>query len=195
MSALVRPRRPLSAWGWLSLIAGVSVADGLREATGLPVLVKWPNDVMIGEKKVCGILSESVGAPGGRCAILGAGINIANRRDQLPVPTATSLHLEGSDASPAAIAAAVLAALAGWFGRWDAGEDVSAAYGARCSTLGRRVRVHVPGGEVEGAAFGVDDAGRLLVQTEAGMRAFSAGDVVHLRPETATRPGSPTTPS
>lgn len=55
ISVLVRPSSPLAAWGWLSLLAGVAVVDGLRVASGLEVGLKWPNDVLIGERKVCGL--------------------------------------------------------------------------------------------------------------------------------------------
>jgi len=182
LSVLVRPRRPLAAWGWLSLLAGMAVVDGLRAASGVPAVLKWPNDVLIGGRKVCGILSEAVAAPGAPAAVLGMGLNIALRDEDLPVPTATSLLLEGSTAPAAEVAAAILDALAGWYARWDAGEPLGDAYRDRCDTLGRAVRVLVPGGQVEGTASGVDADGALLVSTAAGQRAFAAGDVVHLRP-------------
>lgn len=180
-SVLVRPRRPLAEWGWLSLLVGVAVSDGIRAATGLDASVKWPNDVLIGERKVCGILSEAVPTPDGLAAVLGYGLNIALAPEQLPVPTATSVRIEGSDAPAHAVVAAVLAALGALFGRWDAGEDIAEDYRARCSTLGQRVRVMLPDGIVEGRAVDVDAAGSLIVETSAGRRAFSAGDVVHLR--------------
>ena len=100
----------------------------------------------------------------------------------------------------AAVMGEVLAALASWYARWDAGESVAEAYRARCDTLGRRVRVLVPGGQVEGRASGVDADGALIVETSTGPRTFGAGDVVHLRPGDSTgalswdaaRRGSPT---
>lgn len=182
MSVLVRPRAPMASWGWLSLLVGLAVADGIAEASGLVARLKWPNDVLIGERKVCGILGEAVFGDGAGAAVLGMGINVALASEQLPVPTATSLALEGSDASAAAVAGAVLRALDRWYRRWDAGEDLSEAYRSRCSTLGRRVRVLLPDGAVEGDAVDVDASGALVVRTPEGPRAFAAGDVVHLRP-------------
>ena len=182
MSALVRPTAPLAAWGWLSLVVGMAVADGLRAASGLDARLKWPNDVLIGERKICGILSEAVMTDADRAAVLGMGINVALAEEQLPVPTATSVRIEGSDASATAVAGGVLKALDHWYRRWDAGESLTDAYLARCSTIGRRVRVQLAEGAVEGEAVSVDASGSLIVATASSRQAFSAGDVVHLRP-------------
>jgi len=182
MSVLARPRVGLVSWGWLSLLVGMAVVDGLREASGVSATLKWPNDVEVGGRKVCGILCEAVQTQAGLAAVLGVGINVRLTPDQLPVPTATSLTIEGSDASGSAVAGGVLKSLDGWYRRWDAGESLSAAYLERCSTVGRRVRVLVHDGSVEGHAVGIDGQGALVVRTPAGERTFAAGDVVHLRP-------------
>jgi len=192
MSALVRPRVPLARWGWLSLLVGLAAVEGVAAASGVAATLKWPNDVLVGERKLCGILSEAVATPTGLAAVLGIGINVALTADQLAVPTATSLRLEGSDAAADAVAAAVLVALDRWYARWDAGASLVADYRERCGTLGRRVRVEVPGGAVEGLAEDVDEEGGLVVRTDAGVRTFAAGDVVHLRP--APWPATPARP-
>lgn len=182
MSVLVRPTRPLEDWGWLSLLVGLAVVEGVRAASGLDAVLKWPNDVLIGGRKVCGILAEAVETPDGRAAVLGLGLNVALTAEQLVVPTATSLRLEGSDAAAGDVAGAVLAALGERFRRWDAGESFVADYRAACDTLGRRVRVHLPGGDATGVATDVTASGELVVRTPAGVREFAAGDVIHLRP-------------
>jgi BirA family biotin operon repressor/biotin-[acetyl-CoA-carboxylase] ligase len=182
LSVLVRPRAPLSSWGWLSLLVGLAVADGIRETCGLAAGLKWPNDVMIGERKVSGILCEVVRSDAGVAAVLGMGINVALSAEQLPVPGATSLLVEGSRPDAAPLAGAVLQALARWYERWDAGDSLAGAYRERCTTLGRRVRVLTTGGAVLGEACEVDASGALIVRTAAGLRTFAAGDVVHLRP-------------
>nr|NLI49611.1 biotin--[acetyl-CoA-carboxylase] ligase [Propionibacterium sp.] len=199
MSVLVRPRLALAHWGWLSLVAGLAAVAGVAASSGVEATLKWPNDVLVAERKLCGILSEAVETPAGWAAVLGIGINVALGEDQLPVPTATSLRLEGSDAAAHAVAAAVLVALDRLYARWDAGESLVADYRRSCGTLGRRVRILVPDGAVEGLAVDVDAAGALVVDTEAGRRTFAAGDVVHLRPADAgpggfrtPPPGSPT---
>lgn len=180
LSILVRPRRPLAEWTWLPLLAGLSVADGLTACTGLGVELKWPNDVLIGGKKVCGLLSEVVDTRGGECAVIGWGINVAMDTAELPVQTATSLLLEGERVPMTEVAAAVLDSFAEHFGTWDAGERerVVAAYARHCTTIGKRVRVVLSETEsIQGHADGVDESGRLLVDG----RAYAAGDVFHLR--------------
>ncbi|MDQ7991526.1 MAG: biotin--[acetyl-CoA-carboxylase] ligase [Propionicimonas sp.] len=182
VSVLLRPPAvPAQRWLWLPLLAGLAVVDGLRAAGGVDARLKWPNDVLIGGRKVCGILAERVESAE-PAAVVGMGINTLLAEADLPVPTATSLAIEGSTASPAEVARAVLLAFDAWYGRWLAGEDLREAYAAACDTVGRTVRVELsPGDAPEGAAVGVDAEGRLLVRTASGTRAFSAGDVWHLR--------------
>ncbi|MFT3875496.1 MAG: biotin--[acetyl-CoA-carboxylase] ligase [Propioniciclava sp.] len=181
-SVLVAPRRPMAEWGLLPLLVGMAVTDGVREATGLDAALKWPNDVLVDDRKLCGILCESVfDAPGRPHAVLGFGLNVALSTEQLPVPTATSTRLEGSDASATAILAACLVALERWFTFWDAGGDIIAPYRERCGTLGRDVVVHLAGGPVTGRAVAVDAHGGIVVATPTGHQTFVAGDVEHLR--------------
>ncbi|MFT4296883.1 MAG: biotin--[acetyl-CoA-carboxylase] ligase [Micropruina sp.] len=179
VSVLLRPGGVSAArWLWLPLITGIAVAEGLAAVAGVDAEIKWPNDVLVGGRKVCGILAERVDDG----AVIGMGINTALGADQLPVPTATSLRLAGSDASATAVVIGVLTALEAAYRRWSQPEDLRDWYGSRCSTVGREVRVLQPaGGYVEGRAAGVDAGGRLLVWTASGERAFAAGDVLHLR--------------
>ncbi|MGC3994126.1 MAG: biotin--[acetyl-CoA-carboxylase] ligase [Propionicimonas sp.] len=184
MSVLLRPPASLPAerWLWLPLVAGLAVAEGIRDACGVAAELKWPNDVLVGGGKVCGILSERVDGDGPAAAIIGMGLNTTLAEDELPVPTATSLALAGADVDPTGVASGVLGALGRWYTRWLAADDLRGEYAARCSTVGRRVRVQVSQQEfVEGTATGVDDAGCLLVEVAGRTRTFAAGDVVHLR--------------
>lgn len=173
----VEPQR----WLWLPLVAGLAVADGLRASTGLDTRLKWPNDVLIEGGKVCGILAERVaGSP--PAVVIGMGINTLLSRDELPVPTATSLALAGAEVVPGEVVRDVLRALEHWYLSWAAGDDLREAYCARCDTLGREVRVVISETEsVQGRAVGVDPDGRLLVRAGGEVRPFSAGDVWHLR--------------
>ncbi|MFT3861773.1 biotin--[acetyl-CoA-carboxylase] ligase [Micropruina sp.] len=179
VSVLLRPGDvPMERWLWLPLVTGVAVAEGLRSAAGVDAAVKWPNDVLIEGRKVCGILSERVGD----AAVIGMGINTTLAADELPVPTATSLALEGSQASVTAVVGGVLLALEQGYRRWLDGDDLRAWFGRHCSTIGRPVRVQQSESlSVEGLALGVDEWGRLVVRTPLGERAFAAGDVLHLR--------------
>lgn len=88
MSIVVRPSWPLERWGWISLTAGLAVAETLTE-WGLAPKIKWPNDVLIEGRKICGILIETVGT----AAVIGIGINV-NEREFPPDLNATSLGLE-----------------------------------------------------------------------------------------------------
>jgi BirA family biotin operon repressor/biotin-[acetyl-CoA-carboxylase] ligase len=197
MSVLLQPSGVDQArWSWLPLLAGLAVADGLRSVADVPAVLKWPNDVLVGERKLCGILAERVDTPSGPACVVGMGINIGLTAEQLPVPTATSLAilLAGSNRlddlpSPTAVAATVLALLELVYRRWEsaAGDGVSArsvaaSYVERCETIGRRVRVLLGDDRsVDGVAEAVDPDGRLVVRTTTGVQVLSAGDVVHLR--------------
>jgi BirA family biotin operon repressor/biotin-[acetyl-CoA-carboxylase] ligase len=192
MSVLVRPEGiDPSRWTWLSLLAGLAVSDGVRGAADLPAVLKWPNDVLIADRKVCGILSERVDTAQGPACVVGIGINVSLDETDLPVPTATSLaiaarQLGGRLPSRTAVIATVLAAFELFYGRWtaQAGDDASlaASYAERCDTLGRPVRVLLNEQlSVEGIADRVDREGRLVVRTDSGPSVYGAGDVIHLQ--------------
>lgn len=192
-SVLLRPRGVEPArWTWLPLLAGLAVVEGVRRAADVPAVLKWPNDVLVEERKLCGILAERVETPSGPACVVGLGLNVWLSAEELPVPTATSLALlaaeRGPDVRPPsrnALIATILAAFELLVDRWEDLEDDSlfaASYLRRCATVGRQVRVQLAGGiEVEGHAEAIDDDGRLLVRTPTGLQAFSAGDVMHLR--------------
>lgn len=188
MSVLVRSPRPASDWGWLSLLTGVAVADGIERATGAApgrVQLKWPNDVLIDARKVCGILSERVEGSHGlpAAAIIGMGLNVSMADDQLPVPTATSLRLAGLSDDKDAVVVAILVRLAELLRQWERHGDVRDSYARRCASIGRDLRVmESPDSVLVGRGVDVDDEGRLVVQlTNGTRRAFAAGDVHHLR--------------
>ncbi|MFJ5289952.1 biotin--[acetyl-CoA-carboxylase] ligase [Streptomyces sp. NPDC088348] len=213
------PRVPAERWGWLPLLTGVAVAAGLSRAAGVDTALKWPNDLLVtvpeglrdpkdlkdlkdpkesdglrpgeapsgAERKAGGILAERT-ADG--AVVVGVGLNVSLRADELPVPTAGSLALAGAvstDRDP--LLRAVLRSLEQWYGEWRAeGGDPAAsrlqeAYAAGCSTLGRTVRAELPGGtSLTGEAVAVDGDGRLVLATEDGVQPVGAGDIVHLRP-------------
>lgn len=188
-SVLLRPVLPLASWPWLSLLTGRTVREVLA-GSGYPAAVKWPNDVLLGEQKVAGILLERVETASGPAAVVGIGINVAMTREELPVPEATSLAVADPDRVPdrTGLLIAVLARLHRDYGAWQTGGETAApqladSYAAACATLGRRVRVQLPSGEVlTGTATGVDEYGRLVV----GEQAVSVGDVVHVRLDSVT---------
>lgn len=182
-SVFVRPDVEPARWSWLPLMTGVAVAEGVRRAAGLPVQLKWPNDVLVGDRKLCGLLAEVVVTPTGPGAVIGFGINVSMDAAELPTSTATSLLLEGAVVDKTDLAAEVLEAFGRAYRLWEREPAVlRAAYERGCSTIGRPVRVQLTEAEfVEGVAVGVDEAGAIVVRSAAGERAYAAGDVVHLR--------------
>lgn len=187
---LVPERVPPSRWPWLPLLAGIAVAEGVRRVTDVPCALKWPNDVMVADQKLAGLLVERVERPSSTAAVLGVGLNVTSTRDELPVPTATSLELAGaSTLDRSVILREVLRAFEALYLQWaaergDPDRGLHAAYVRRCGTIGRQVRVQLPAGDpVVGEAVGVDGDGRLQVRTAAGSRLLGAGDVVHVRPQ------------
>jgi BirA family biotin operon repressor/biotin-[acetyl-CoA-carboxylase] ligase len=201
ISVLLRPRPAMAYWSWLPQLAGVALVDALTRTCGLSARLKWPNDVLLPDdgnprsgqyRKVCGILAEAVPpGPGDLGAVvLGAGINVSQDADELPVPTATSLHLAGSATTDRdVVARAYLRALAARYGAWQSAggnpraSGLAAAYREMCLTIGQDVRVLRPAADdLRGHAEGVDDDGRLLVRDAGGrLSALAAGDVVHVR--------------
>ena len=183
-TAVVDPQVPTTGWPLLPLLVGLAVADGVGNvaaSAGVSLVggLKWPNDVLVEERKLAGILVEqSLERP---LALVGVGVNV--HQQVMPVPTATSLALLGVPSSCDELLDEVLAAFDGWLGRWRAGEPVLASYRKACVTLGRPVRVDLPGDQVLlGTAEDIDDGGCLVVVGSGVRRTVSAGDVVHVRP-------------
>ena len=182
--------------GWLPLLAGVAMARAVR-VLGVPAAtLKWPNDVLVESGQAPGKLSGILTELTAHGVVVGAGLNLTARRDELPVPTATSLALQGLDAAQTAVdraLAAYLEQLLPLVERWRAeGEPgaLRALVEPELGTLGRAVRVDRPGLPVLiGSASALDGDGRLLVRpatTDDGnpdMVAVAAGDVTHLRYE------------
>lgn len=183
LSVLLRPTPPPSAWLLLPLVAGLAVVEATRAVAHVPATLKWPNDVMAGADKLGGILVQSVDS----AVVVGIGLNVSLRADELPVPTATSLALVGGVIDREALTKEVLRALRRRYDDWTtargAAESVLPAYREVCDTIGRDVRVELPMGDnVNGRARSVDDIGRLVVDLDDGTtREFTVGDVVHVR--------------
>lgn len=190
-SAVVEPALPDEQWPLLPLATALAVAEGVRRAADVEPRLKWPNDLLLadeasptaGEGKFAGILLERIPDPGDASrplAVIGIGINVGMSRDQLPVPTATSLAIAGARTDRTRVFGEVARALAAVLDRLsDDPRAVLEEYRAACTTTGRHVEVHLPDGTVlTGVADDVDDLGRLVVNGNA----VGAGDVVHVRP-------------
>ena len=188
LSALLRPEGLApEQLGLLPLVAGLAVVDAVVEVAGLAperVSLKWPNDVLVDGRKLCGILVEaaSLTPP---ILIPGIGINVSLQEDELPVPHAISLYLAGAEnLDRDDISAGVLRALGRRQAQWRKGDaELLRDYEAVCATIGSNVRVELPGDRVlVGKAVGVRADGELIVTDEAGTSHFvAAGDVFHVR--------------
>jgi BirA family transcriptional regulator, biotin operon repressor / biotin---[acetyl-CoA-carboxylase] ligase len=187
-SLLLRPTAPPQTWPWLPLLAGYAVDKALK-AAGFEASVKWPNDVLLDDRKVAGLLVERIETSAGPAAVLGIGLNVGMTAEELPVPEATSLAVAGDGEVPdrTELLVSVLASVWESYTTWQEGGDLAGirlaeSYTAACDTVGRQVRVDLPTGEVlTGTATGIDPTGRLLVEGAGGRTAVSAGDVVHVR--------------
>lgn len=172
VSALVRglppDRAPLA-----SLAGGVAVARAVEAVAGAEPVLKWPNDVLLDDRKFCGILGEL--APGNGYLVLGIGVNVGQSSDELPAGVeATSLKLAtGRDVDRTELLVRILRELDGSIGTKDWLDE----YRRRCGTIGREVRVELSDGIVTGEATEVRDDGALVV---AG-RPIVTGDVIHVR--------------
>lgn len=198
LSVLLRPALAPARLGWLPLLAGVALAEAVNRVSTVEAALKWPNDLLVrpegGEYGKCaGILAEAVsGDP--PAVVLGLGLNVSQRADELPAPSdprafpPTSLALAGGATDRVPLVRAVLRSLQSWYERFtEAGGDADAcglreSYRSICVTIGREVSVSLPAGDpVEGHATDVDPDGRLLVVTTDGVRTLAAGDVRHVR--------------
>jgi len=162
---------------WVTLHAGSAVALALQDVADLDAVLKWPNDVLIGGRKIAGLLAE---ASGDGLVVLGVGLNVTTRAAELPHDGATSARLAGAATTDrATLLKAVLRRLRALATSAPEGavDGARSTYRGLCSTIGQQVRLELPGGRfVQGTADGVDDGGRLVVDGVP----YAAGDVVHL---------------
>jgi BirA family biotin operon repressor/biotin-[acetyl-CoA-carboxylase] ligase len=177
-SWIVRPELPHDAWPALSLLAGVAAAEALREVSSLGVALKWPNDLLAGERKIGGILAE---AEPGRFVVIGLGLNVA--QPSFPPDLAGSATSVAASGGRRCRRPELLASI---LARFEAllsdPPRALVRYRELCATLGRPVRVERAGAPpLEGVARDVDGRGALVLETEAGSEAVASGEVVHLR--------------
>lgn len=184
MSALVRPPVDVAHWPLLPLVTGLAIVEAVVGVGQVAAKLKWPNDVLVGGRKLAGILCERVDDG----VVIGVGLNISTKPDELPIETATSLAIEGGITDREPLAKEVLRSLARRYLAWcdTAGgpDSVIPAYREQCETIGREITLQLPGGEtVSGRATGIDDEGRLVVVDRATgeSRPWLVGDVTHVR--------------
>ena len=188
MSILFRPTMPASDAPLLSLLAAVCMVRSVRSTNGVRVMCKWPNDLVVGDRKLGGILAEA-SVESGRLAfvVMGTGVNVAEEPDDFPPEiraTATSILLEGGRVYGVALLREYLRELRGLYDPSGANlrTDVLEEYRSVCATIGRQVvATRTDGAEIMGRAAGIGDSGELLVDTASGTEVVGFGEVLHLR--------------
>lgn len=189
-------------WGWLPLVIGLGVLDGVRDVMSRSngadrVALKWPNDVVVdrsaregsaGPRKLGGILVERVPLGPGQSPVVvaGVGLNVDQDAAELPTPVATSLRLEGFEVAREVVLAAAMSSVIRRVQQWRSQEWALDAlrreYSRECLSLGSQVRVvRLAQPDFIGTGSAVDAEGRFVVSGAAGDLTVSAGDVVHLR--------------
>ena len=191
VSILLRPKGfAIERYSWLPLLAGVAMTQAVRSLLpGATVVAKWPNDVLVNGEKISGILSELL--PDGSGVVVGAGLNLLQTKEQLPIEAATSLALNGvTGFSLDDVLVRYLAAFKNLYQDFEEAKGDPESSGLRAlatelsGTIGSHVRAILPGDqELTGDAVALDDSGRLLIakKDDASLRAIAAGDIVHLR--------------
>ena len=186
--SLLRPKIPQDQWPLITFMAALAVGDALNESAGVKTDIKWPNDLLSGERKICGILAEGIETTYGRAVVLGIGINLTqNAFPSELANVATSVSAEtGRPAEREAILAALLAAIARWYslltepgGR----EKIVAAWSSRSSyATGKFVQVSNGDELWRGTTCGVEHDGALRLSTDSGeIKLVRAGDVFSVR--------------
>ena len=158
-------------FGWIPLITGLAVSRTINEYLGNEIVeIKWPNDLLIDGKKLCGILAEH--ANGG--VVVGVGININQDKTELPIEDAISLSMI-TEVDREELLVMILMELGNSFNNMEIQKNL---YRENCRTIGQRVRATLPNGEIiEDLALGISNEGALLLNT----REISVADIVHLR--------------
>lgn len=168
---------PVDRWPLLSMVAALAARQALAEACGVDAGIKWPNDLLVGGRKIGGLLTEVVDS----VAIVGIGINVMWTRDALPFAEATSVLIEGGRADRTELLAQLLVAFEHSLPGWRSADPaVIDRFREACLTVGRGVTVHLPGGQnLTGIASAIDDRGQLVVVDGSTPVSVSAGDVIH----------------
>lgn len=184
MTFLLRPKVDVQKVSMLTLVAALAVSKAVGEETGCLCQIKWPNDLVMDGKKICGILTE-MGTSGDQIqyAVVGIGINVGQQEfpDELK-NKATSLCIQTKKAvSRASLIEKVLESFERYYDDWEMHRDMRLLreeYEGQLVNLGREVLVLAPEGEYPGVAAGISDTGELLVQIADGsMKKILSGEV------------------
>ena len=187
-SIVLRPQLKMNAWPLITLMAALSVSDALMKACGLRVDIKWPNDLCVNDRKLCGILAEAVETDIGQAAIVGIGINLkANSLPATVSDLATSVETAaGVQPDSARVLAEMLRAISERYDLLESPQGSEHTIREWCANssyaFDRRVSVTLTHETFSGTTRGLESDGALRVETSSGkIRLVRAGDVTALR--------------
>lgn len=184
-SILLRPAVPQNYWPLITFMAALAAGDALREASGVATDIKWPNDLLSGERKICGILAEAIDTPAGRAVILGIGINLTQNAFPPELATVATSVSEAIGRSPdrEQILAALLDALSRWYSLLEEPAQIVDAWTTRSSyAIGKLVQVSNGDDVWQGTTCGIEPDGALRLRTPSGeIKLVRAGDVYSIR--------------
>lgn len=190
-SILLRPALASDRWPLITFVAALATGDALLEASDVHTDIKWPNDLLANERKICGILAEAIETPTGRAVVLGIGINLTNHAfpDDL-VNVATSVANESARAPEReALLTSLLNALSRWYSllhEAEGAEKIVAAWSSRSSyATDKLVQVRNGDETYQGLTRGIENDGALRLETAQGLQLIRAGDVASVRPAQA----------
>jgi len=185
-SILLRPTIAQNYWPLITFMAAIAVGDALREAAGVETDIKWPNDLLSGERKICGILAEAIDTPGGRAVILGIGINLTQSAfpPELEHVATSVSEATGSPVEREQILTALLDSLPRWYALLEQPAQIVDAWSNRSSyAIGKLVQVSNGDDLWQGTTCGVEPDGALRLRTASGeIKLVRAGDVHSVRP-------------
>ena len=189
-SLILKPTRAAAEISQLSLVTGLAAAQAIHELTGLFPAIRWPNDLLLNDRKVAGMLVEALSLQSLSAerstlyAIVGVGINVATRPEDLP-DGATSLVAEGTiTCTPESLTGALCRLFATWYDEWTARGfgPIREALRHWIGVFGHPVQLTAGTDRFQGTASDLDESGRLLVRLDSGIiRPFDMGEVTRLR--------------
>lgn len=184
LSIVLRPRIELDAWPLITLMTSLVVADALQELCEFQVDIKWPNDLLVDGRKVCGILTETVETDRGRAAIVGIGVNLKSKAlpEELREVATSVEEVTGIAPEPEQLLLALMQSFSRRYDvlHEDTGADKMLQEWALCSSYadGKRVRIELDGESVDGITRGLARDGALRIETTTGeIMLIRAGDV------------------
>lgn len=185
MSIVLRPKEEPTMAPQLALLAAAAVADGIFLYTGLQAEIKWPNDILVKGKKVCGILTElKADMEYIHYCVIGIGVNVNTPKDSFPTDLlykAASLTMfTGEKIKRAGLVRAILQALENLYIRWqkEGFEPIRKIWLEKSCTLNHNITVNTPGGAIiEGIAKDIDESGALIIEQDGLLKKITAGDV------------------